>query len=170
MNKIETVHKLCQEVIEDILKLQGPDIRYNEYYIGVSDHPSYGYIKDCLRKYKVLNERNYFSNIRTKPKLTNILFGGCNFNESSLSFDSLKGYINFFYENAVKCEKHLNEKSKEEQFNIIFENMNELLRCLNEIKDKISITEEDFIRDFEEDFEIYKKITNKYNFRMCNFK
>lgn len=164
MNKIETVYKLCQEVIEKIKKTGDYyyiysikfNIGYNSEYFNIEDH---------LKHYKVVGHRESVNYIKTKLNLKPILFGSCNYNNGS--FESLLDLVGFYYDSVDKCEKHLNEESKNEQLHIIFENMNDILRCLNEILEIITITEDDFMKDFEEDLEIYKQISKKYNFHIC---
>lgn len=58
----------------------------------------------------------------------------------------------------------LNEKTKIEQFNILFENLNEVLKSLNNIYDQVQkLGKNEFIDEFRNDYKMYLTFIVKYN-------
>lgn len=158
MNKIETVHKLCQEVIDDI------NNRGDTFFINCIVFKTQKYYKTMPTKFDYCTKNVSIDSIDITHNFEQTIFGFMNNRLNGSSGLSLFKKLNTeFYKEAEKCELYLKETIRNEQFDIIFRNFNELLRCLNQIMDVISISSENFKKDFEEDAEIYAKFIQKYN-------
>lgn len=143
LEKIETIFKLCGEVIDELTK-NG----INEYFVDKNNK---------IIKYKV-NINKKMINFSFKKHLF------CNYcsNSSGFTVPSCNSMIAHFRIFALDYDKHLIESSKNEQMQILFENLNEILVKLTQILEKSSISDENFIAEFQKDYEQYINFKNKY--------